>query len=96
MGQGVGTTLCIGSTTVIVGFGSWALDVHDIPSFSRKMRQLMKRTPIHPQFVLDSRADHAFDREWDQLWEEGRKIDSDRAEAKRLKRERAKQKTEVL
>lgn len=53
----------------------------------------MKRTPVHNQLTSDiAREDPAGIKEWDRLWEEGRRIDADRAEVKRLKREKARQK----
>lgn len=47
----------------------------------------MKRTPVHRQLSNDLLVDHKNSQEWERLWEEGRQIDADRAEAKRLKKE---------
>ncbi|CCG81958.1 protein of unknown function [Taphrina deformans PYCC 5710] len=89
----IGTALCLGSAGVLVGLGSYILDVRDLPSFSNKMRSLMKRTPVHRQLSNDLLDDDKSTQEWDRLWEEGRQIDAERAETKRLKKERTSSKS---
>lgn len=83
---------------MIVGAGSYLLDVHDLPAFSQKMRTIMSRTPLHKQLKSDIAKDQGDGNndveEWNRIWEEGSKIDAERAEYKRLKREKAKNKKE--
>lgn len=88
--QAAGTALCVGSATMCVGLGSYLLDVHDLPSFAQRMRGLMRRTPVHDRLKKDSTIDAEGEKEWNSLWEEGRQIDAERAEHKRLKKEASK------
>lgn len=92
MVQAIGTTLCLGTATVVVATGSYLLDVRDLPSFSHKMRLLMRPTALHKRLANDAETHdtEAGDAEWERLWQEGRQIDAERAELKRLKREKAK------
>lgn len=91
---GIGTLLCCGSATVLVLAGRAALDVHTLPEFSMRMRQLLgKATPklqerLAHQNGRESQAQQAAeDREWQAIWDEGRRIDAERAEYKRRRKQ---------
>ncbi|ORY86826.1 hypothetical protein BCR37DRAFT_396458 [Protomyces lactucae-debilis] len=100
---GMGTLLCCGSATVVVWAASTALDVHSLPEFSIRMRQLLgKAAPKLQQRLRDVdtlespgwQQQQQDQGEWDAVWAEGRRIDQERAEVKRRRKEKKQKQQE--
>ena len=89
---GLATLLCGALASGAVLTTSYLMDVDDIPSFSHRMRAIVGaalpalRSKLSSQAQTHDAGNADLDREWQAIWDEGSKIDAERAEYKRLKK----------
>ncbi|BFZ57284.1 hypothetical protein PYCC9005_004335 [Savitreella phatthalungensis] len=86
----VATLLCGSIASAAVLATTYALDVHDLPSFTTRMRSLigtalpsLRKSLSSSQSANQKIQDEV---EWQEIWDEGKRVDAERAEVKRLRK----------